>query len=91
MQTYDVAENGLRGLNSALQAQSAETNQTNWEVQNPKGSHAIAVGLDAPIEVTVKRLDRVLLRGHEPAGDRQGRRLGGTGCGRKHDVGHRDR
>ncbi|WP_420587329.1 protein GlxC [Ruegeria sp.] len=54
MQTYDVAENGLRGLNSTLQAQSAETNQTNWEVQNPKGSHAIAVGLDAPIEVTVK-------------------------------------
>ncbi len=54
MQTYDVAENGLRGLNSILQAQSAESNQTNWEVQNPKGSHAIAVGLDAPIEVTVK-------------------------------------
>ncbi|WP_209599154.1 GXGXG domain-containing protein [Ruegeria sp. HKCCSP351] len=54
MQTYDVAENGLRGLNSTLQAQSAETNQTNWEVQNPKGNHAIAVGLDAPIEVTVK-------------------------------------
>ncbi|WP_424830031.1 protein GlxC [Ruegeria sp.] len=54
MQTYDVAENGLRGLNSALQAQRNETNQTNWVVQNPKGSHAIAVGLDAPIEVTVK-------------------------------------
>ncbi len=54
MQTYDVAENGLRGLNSTLQAQSVDTNQTSWEVQNPKGSHAIAVGLDAPIEVTVK-------------------------------------
>lgn len=54
MQTYDVAVSGLRGLNSALQAQSTETNQTNWEVHNPKGSHAIAVGLDAPIEVTVK-------------------------------------
>lgn len=54
MQTYDVAENGLRGLNSTLQAQSADTNQTSWEVRNPKGSHAIAVGLDAPIEVTVK-------------------------------------
>ncbi len=54
MQTYDITENGLRGLNATLQAQSQETNQTNWEVQNPKGSHAIAVGLDAPIEVTVK-------------------------------------
>lgn len=54
MQTYDLEENGLRGLNAALQAQSTETNQTSWEVVNPKGSHAIAVGLDAPIEVTVK-------------------------------------
>ena len=54
MQTYDLEANGLRGLNSALQAQSAETNQTSWEIVNPKGSHAIAVGLDAPIEVTVK-------------------------------------
>lgn len=54
MQTYDVSESGLRGLNAALQAQSKDTNQTNWEVVNPKGSHAIAVGLDAPIEVNVK-------------------------------------
>ncbi|MEO1108120.1 MAG: protein GlxC [Pseudomonadota bacterium] len=54
MQVYDVEESGLRGLNAALQAQSTETNQTSWEVQNPKGSHAIAVGLDAPIGVTVK-------------------------------------
>ncbi|WP_170560541.1 protein GlxC [Ruegeria atlantica] len=54
MQTYDLEADGLRGLNSSLQAQSAETNQTNWEIVNPKGSHAIAVGLDAPIEVTVK-------------------------------------
>ncbi|WP_170425614.1 GXGXG domain-containing protein [Ruegeria arenilitoris] len=54
MQTYDLEANGLRGLNATLQSQSAETNQTSWEVVNPKGSHAIAVGLDAPIEVTVK-------------------------------------
>ncbi|WP_170411151.1 protein GlxC [Ruegeria atlantica] len=54
MQTYDLEADGLRGLNSSLQAQNAETNQTSWEIVNPKGSHAIAVGLDAPIEVTVK-------------------------------------
>jgi glutamate synthase domain-containing protein 3 len=53
MQTYDVAADGLRGLNQALQAQNEETNQTAWQVNNPKGSHAIAVGLDAPIKVTV--------------------------------------
>ncbi|WP_281995750.1 protein GlxC [Ruegeria faecimaris] len=54
MQTYDLEADGLRGLNSSLQEQNAETNQTSWEIVNPKGSHAIAVGLDAPIEVTVK-------------------------------------
>ncbi len=54
MQTYDLEADGLRGLNAALQDQSKETNQTTWQVVNPKGSHAIAVGLDAPIEVTVK-------------------------------------
>lgn len=54
MQTYDVAADGLRGLNAALQGQAESTNETAWEVVNPKGSHALAVGLDAPIEVTVQ-------------------------------------
>ena len=54
MQTVDLAETGLRALNARLHAQSAETNQTAWEILNPKGAHAIACGLDAPIEVTVK-------------------------------------
>lgn len=54
MLTYDLDSDGLRGLNSSLQQQSDKTNQNNWEVVNPKGSHAIAVGLDAPIEVTVR-------------------------------------
>lgn len=54
MQTYDLEAEGLRGLNASLHAQSEQTSQTNWEVVNPKGSHAIAVGLDAPIEVSVQ-------------------------------------
>ncbi|MBD9529623.1 MULTISPECIES: GXGXG domain-containing protein [Paracoccus] len=53
MQTVDLANTPLRELNTALQAQAVTTNQTQWEVLNPKGAHAIAVGLDAPIEVTV--------------------------------------
>ncbi|MGC6529179.1 MAG: protein GlxC [Paracoccaceae bacterium] len=53
MLTYDLDAEGLRGLNEALQKQTQETNETRWEVVNPKGSHAIAVGLDAPIDVTV--------------------------------------
>ena len=54
MQTVDLQDVGLRGLNEALHAQSANTNQTQWEIENPKGAHAIACGLDAPIEVIVK-------------------------------------
>ncbi len=54
MQTIDLEATGLRELNATLQAQSAETNQTAWEIVNAKGSHALAVGLDAPIDVTVK-------------------------------------
>lgn len=54
MQTFDLAAEGLRSLNETLHAQAGSTNQTAWEVVNPRGSHAIAVGLDAPIEVTVK-------------------------------------
>ncbi|MGR3583603.1 MAG: protein GlxC [Pseudooceanicola nanhaiensis] len=54
MQRHDLATDDLRSLNAALQAQAAHTNQTEWEVLNPRGAHAIAVGLDAPIDVTVK-------------------------------------
>jgi glutamate synthase domain-containing protein 3 len=53
MQTFNLEENGLRALNEALQAQSQQTNETAWEIVKPRGSHAIAVGLDAPIDVTV--------------------------------------
>ena len=54
MQTFDLEAQGLRELNTTLQAQATATNQTSWEIVNAKGSHAIAVGLDAPIEVNVK-------------------------------------
>ncbi|MDF2139903.1 GXGXG domain-containing protein [Paenirhodobacter sp. CAU 1674] len=54
MQTIDMSTTPLREVNVALQAQAAQTNQTQWVIENPRGAHAIAVGLDAPIEVTVK-------------------------------------
>ena len=54
MQTIDMAVTELRELNETLHAQAETTNQTAWEILNPKGAHAIACGLDAPIEVTVK-------------------------------------
>lgn len=51
MQQFDIETEGLRALNKTLQ--SAAGNETAWEVINPKGNHAIAVGLDAPIDVRV--------------------------------------
>ena len=54
MQNLDLQQISLRNLNESLQAQTEETNQTIWDILNPKGSHAVAVGLDAPIEVHVR-------------------------------------
>ena len=53
MAIYDLEVQGIRGLNDALQKQSTKIDYSNWEVINPKGAHAIAVGVDAPINVTV--------------------------------------
>ncbi|OYU17309.1 MAG: protein GlxC [Rhodobacteraceae bacterium PARR1] len=53
MEIYDLAADGLRGLNASLHALKGTTNQTAWQVKNPKGAHAIAAGIDAPIDVTV--------------------------------------
>ncbi len=54
MQTIDMETTSLRDLNATLHAQAEMTNQTAWSIENPKGAHAIACGLDAPIDVTVK-------------------------------------
>ncbi|WP_420395524.1 protein GlxC [Nioella sp.] len=54
MSQIDLATTSLRELNETLQAQSSGVTAPTWEVLNPRGSHAVAVGLDAPIEVTVK-------------------------------------
>ena len=48
MQTFDLEAQGLRALNSTLHALRGTTNETAWEIINPKGSHSIAVGVDAP-------------------------------------------
>lgn len=53
MQSFDLSMKGLRALNSALHALKGETNMTAWEVLHPKGAHAIAAGVDAPVDITV--------------------------------------
>ena len=46
MQQLNLEIQSLRDVNATLQAQEAQTNQTKWEILNPKGAHAIACGLD---------------------------------------------
>ncbi len=53
MQTVDLAQTSVRELNAQLHRLSADTNQTRWEVANPEGRHALAVGLDAPVLVEI--------------------------------------
>lgn len=54
MPTVDLSTSHLRELNQALHRQSAGTNETLWEVTNPRGSHAVAVGIAAPITVEIR-------------------------------------
>jgi len=54
METFDLGAQGLRALNSALHALKGDTNMTAWEVINPRGAHAIAAGVDAPVDITVR-------------------------------------
>lgn len=54
MQTFDLEKEGLRALNSSLHALKGQTNMTAWDIINPKGGHAIAAGVDAPVEITVR-------------------------------------
>jgi glutamate synthase domain-containing protein 3 len=50
---FDLGAEPLRALNETLQALPAETNQTSWQVLNPRGAHAIAVGVTRPVSISV--------------------------------------
>jgi glutamate synthase domain-containing protein 3 len=54
MPTVDLATTSLRELNELLHKQSAGTNETQWEILNPMGRHALAVGVDAPLNIDIK-------------------------------------
>jgi glutamate synthase domain-containing protein 3 len=54
MRMVDLATSTLRDLNATLHRQADGTNETSWEVVNPRGQHALAVGVEAPIRIDVK-------------------------------------
>lgn len=49
----DLAASPVRGLNAALHGLDAATNRTLWRVLNPRGQHALAVGVDAPVRIEI--------------------------------------
>jgi methylamine---glutamate N-methyltransferase subunit B len=49
---YDLAVTPLRELNAALHAVD-DSSPRHWRVLNPRGAHALAVGIDAPIDVEI--------------------------------------
>jgi methylamine---glutamate N-methyltransferase subunit B len=49
----DLGTSSVRDLNSALHGLPSDTNDRTWTIDNPAGAHAIAVGLDGPLDVTI--------------------------------------
>lgn len=50
----DLAEAALRDANRRMQAVGPDDNARRFLLHNPRGAHAVAAGLNAPIEVTVE-------------------------------------
>ena len=49
----DLDRTAIRDLNERLHRLPPDTNERAWHLVNPKGRHAIAVGLERPITVTI--------------------------------------
>ena len=50
----DLAASELRQVNTSLQTHNGTDESGAYVVNNPLGSHALAVGLDAPVDVEIK-------------------------------------
>jgi glutamate synthase domain-containing protein 3 len=51
LREVDLSTTPLRELNAALHAPDAAGR---WRITNPRGAHAVAVGIDAPLEVDIE-------------------------------------
>jgi len=54
VQTIDLATTPLRELNARLHAIGPDATPSRWRVVHANGAHAVAVGIDAPIEVEIE-------------------------------------
>ena len=49
----DLSQVTVRSLNAALHTLGPDTNRTLWRVLHPRGQHALAVGVDAPVRIEI--------------------------------------
>lgn len=49
----DLEQDSVRSLNETMHGLRHDTNQSYWRILNPRGRHAIAVGLDAPVTIDI--------------------------------------
>ena len=52
--TIDLAKTSVRSLNQMLHGLEAGESEERWRVLNPRGAHAIACGLRAPVTVEIE-------------------------------------
>ena len=53
MREFNLDDVSIRELNQALHEHNGSEERSAWSVTNTKGKHAVAVGIDAPMEVTI--------------------------------------
>ena len=53
MISYNIAEQGVRALNERLHRLLPDTNERHFRVADPRGAHAIAVGVDEPVLIEI--------------------------------------
>ena len=54
MKTYDLHREPLRELNAQLHALPAKDETESWKIVNPRGQHAVAVGVDTPVRIDIE-------------------------------------
>ena len=54
MQIVDLAQSNVRTLNQRLHDLPRDTNERAWRILNPRGAHAVAVGLNLAVEIHVE-------------------------------------
>ncbi|MGQ0658149.1 MAG: protein glxC [Chromatiales bacterium] len=64
MQTIDLDQVSVRELNARLHQANGKDPDKDWLIRNPRGKHAISVGLNAPIRVTVEGPTGYYCAGH---------------------------